>query len=420
MRSYNDDTGHSKPSCADVSQAMEIVAPRQTVLILQGGGALGAFQGGVFEALHDAGKHPDWVIGTSIGSINAALIAGNRPERRLEHLYEFWARIGQGYFALPGEANHGEGPAALFAPWRTLATMTMGLPNFFVPRWWQGFCAGLAVPPGNAGIYDTTPLLRTLEELVDFDYLKSSPVRLSVGAVDVESGQIRYFDSRKETITPEHILASGALPPAFAPVEIDGRHYWDGGIHSNTPLEHMLRDNPRRHSLCFLATLWPLADAAPTTLTDVLRRAKELRYASRADTLLGLEQELHRLRHSVSLLADRLPEAARADLEIAEAVRQGCRSTYHVVRLQAPRLELEDQAKDIDFAPARVRERWNAGCRDAARVLAARPWEQPVPVEEGVVLHEIGSEDTAPMTGVGDKSAPSPSVDNSPETTTHR
>ncbi|MBT0960273.1 patatin-like phospholipase family protein [Denitromonas iodatirespirans] len=373
-----------------MSPTMEIVRPHQTVLILQGGGALGAYQGGVFEALHDAGKDPDWVIGTSIGSINAALIAGNRPARRLEHLYEFWARMGQGHFDLPGEASLGDGLASLFGPWRALATMTAGLPNFFAPRWWQGFCAGLTVPPASAGIYDTTPLRRTLEELVDFDYLKHSPIRLSVGAVDVESGQIRYFDSRLEAIGPEHIMASGALPPAFAPVAIDGRHYWDGGIHSNTPLEHMLRDNPRRHSLCFLATLWPLADTAPTTLADVLRRAKELRYASRADTLLGLEQELHRLRHSVSLLAERLPEAARADAEVAEAIRLGCRSTYHVVRLQAPRLEREDQAKDIDFAPARVRERWRAGCRDAQRALAARPWEEPVAAEEGVVLHDFG------------------------------
>jgi NTE family protein len=377
---------------SNMSATKTVVKPRQTVLILQGGGALGAFQGGVFEALHGADLAPDWVIGTSIGAINAALIAGNRPARRLEHLYEFWARVGQGWFAAPGEGDTGPHSAsALLGPWTALATMAMGLPNFFVPRWPPAFSAGLAVPPASAGIYDTAPLRRTLQELVDFDYLNAAPIRLTVGAVDVESGQIRYFDSRDEVLGVDHIMASSALPPAFPPVEIDGRHYWDGGIHSNTPLERMLRDEPRRHSLCFLATLWPLADAPPATLAAVLLRAKELRFASRAATLLGLEQELHRLRHSVSLLAAHLPAAARADPDVAEAIRLGCRSTYHVVRLQAPRLDWEDQAKDIDFAPARVRERWTAGCRDAGRALAARPWERPVAVEEGVVVHDFGT-----------------------------
>ena len=394
----------------------EVVRPQQTVLIMQGGGALGAFQGGVFEALHGAGLVPDWIIGTSIGAINAALIAGNRPGRRLEHLYEFWARVGQGWFTTPGEAERALHPAnALLGPWTALATMTLGLPNFFLPRWWDGFTTGLAVPTASAGIYDTAPLRRTLQELVDFDYLKTSPIRLSVGAVDVESGQIRHFDSRDEALGVDHIMASGALPPAFPPVEVDGRHYWDGGIHSNTPLDRMLRDVPRRHSLCFLATLWPLADAPPTTLADVLRRAKELRYASRAATLLGLEQELHRLRHSVSLLAARLPKAARADPVIAEAIRLGCRSTYQVVRLQAPRLDCEDHVQDIDFAPARVQQRWSAGRRDAERALAARPWEQPVPVEEGVVLHDFGlpTAERAPVEarqGAGSMSASPPAA----------
>lgn len=185
------------------------------------------------------------------------------------------------------------------------------------------------------------------------------------------------------------LQGGGALPPAFPAVEIAGRHYWDGGIHSNTPLARMLRDEPRRHSLCVLATLRPLDDVVPATLADVLRRCNELQYASRAHTLIGLEQELHRLRHGISLLAARLPAPVRREAEIAESIRLGCRSTYHIGRLQAPRVPGEDQHKDIEFTPARVGQRWAAGFRNGRRAHAARPWEQPVAPEDGVVVHDF-------------------------------
>lgn len=362
------------------------VAPQRTVLIFQGGGALGAFQAGSYEALHRAGLAPDWVVGTSIGAINAALIAGSRPERRLEHLYEFWARMGRGCCTDPPARSLG----TAWIRWNALSTMLFGVPHFFAPRWAHGFAFGLPVSPETASLYDPTALKTTLEELIDFDYLNDSPIRLAVGAVDVESGSIRYFDSRHQRIGVEHILASGALPPAFPAVEIDGRYYWDGGLHSNTPLECVLSDLPRRHTLCFLATLWPQQDVAPVAFPDVLRRSKELQYASRAETLIGLEQELHRLRHSISLLAARLPKALRTDPEVLESIRRGCRSVYHLIRLQAPRLTDEDQSKDIDFAPSRIGQRWAAGCEDTLRALAARPWEQAVGKEEGVLLHDFG------------------------------
>lgn len=364
-----------------------VVPPKRTVLLLQGGGALGAFQAGVFEAMNLSGLAPDWVIGTSIGAINAALIAGNRPERRMEHLYEFWARVGHGWGI--ELAVEGDTPAA-FAPqinkWLTVAT---GLPHFFTPHWGHGFHFGWPVAPGKASFYDISPLRKTLEELVDFDYLNDSPMRISVGAVDVENGQIRYFDSRHERIGVEHILASSALPPAFPAVEIEGRHYWDGGIHSNTPLEWMLRDSPRQHSLCIMATLWPIEDVVPTTLPDVLRRSKELQYASRSRTLIQLEQELHTLRHTVSLLGARLPPELRAEADIAKAIDLGCRSVYHLVRLQAPRLAREDHVKDIDFTVAGIGQRWAAGQRDTLHALAAEPWETPVGPEQGVLVHDF-------------------------------
>ncbi len=366
------------------------VLPQRTVLIFQGGGALGAFQAGVFEATQHGELAPDWVIGTSVGAINAALIAGNRPEHRMEHLYEFWARVGQGWMIdQDTSADTASYAGTLAGQWNTMAAMVAGLPNFFTPRWASGFAFGLPVPPASASYYDTGPLRKILEELVDFDYLNDSPIRLSVGAVNVENGQIRYFDSRSETLRVEHILASSALPPAFPAVEIDGRHYWDGGIHSNTPLEWMLRDMPRQHSLCIMATLWPIEDTVPRTLPAVLKRGKELQYASRAQTLVSLEQELHSLRHSVSLLAARLPKAVREEPEVAHSIRLGCRSVYHLVRLQAPRLADESHAKDIEFTPTRVGQRWAAGYRDARQALDARPWEAAVGAEEGVLLHDF-------------------------------
>lgn len=367
----------------------KVILPQQTVLIFQGGGALGAFQAGVFDGLHEAGLSADWVIGTSIGAVNAAIIAGNPPQRRLEYLHEFWARMGQGWFVDPQAADAAAGSETWAGTVNAINTMALGLPNFFLPRWAGGFAFGLPVDPENASLYDTTPLKTTLEELIDFDYLNQSPVRISLGAVDVESGEMRYFDSRQERIGVEHLLASGALPPAFPAVEIDGRHYWDGGIHSNTPLEFMLRDKPRRHSLCFMATLWQQEDVMPTTLSAVLRRNKELQFASRSATLIGMEQEMHRLRHGIWLLANRLPAEDRADAELAASIELGCRSVYHLVRLQAPRLGHENQTKDIDFAPSHIEARWQAGRQDVLRVVATRCWETPVGPEEGVVLHNF-------------------------------
>jgi NTE family protein len=371
-----------------------VAEPQQSILVLQGGGALGAFQAGVYQALNETGLEPDWAIGTSIGAINAALIAGNRPARRLEALYEFWARVGQG----TPDGSLGD-PLAL-APWARAWTlqwqhwkaMVGGIPGFFDAQWGSAFPLGADVAVQEAGFYRTTPLASTLEELVDFRYLQESPVRLTVGAVDVESGELRYFDSREEVIGVEHVLASGALPPAFPAVAIDGRHYWDGGIHSNTPLERVLADAPRRHSLCFLATLWPLADAAPRSLPDVMRRHKELQYASRAATWVAIEREMHRLRHGIALLASRLPREERRDPDLSAVIECGCRSVYHLVRLQAPRLPDENHQKDLEFDPGRVGARWYAGYADTLRALSARPWSKPVAAEEGILLHDFAPE----------------------------
>lgn len=369
-----------------------IVEPQRTILVFQGGGALGAYQAGVFEALDASRRQPDWVVGTSIGAINAALIAGNPPARRRERLDTFWERVSRPESGLAAGWHLPETGLALGDGFgsnlRSLQTMTFGLPGFFQPRANALFALGLATAPGEASFYDVAPLREILLELVDFDYLAESPVRLSVGAVDVESARIRYFDSRHERLGPEHILASGALPPAFPPVEIDGRLYWDGGIYSNTPLEWILHE-PRVHSLCLFATLWQQDDQPPQTLRDVLRRSKEIQFSSRADALIAIEREMHQLRHAVNLLSYELAEL-NGQSSLRDLACLGCGSVFHLVYLQAPRLPGEDHTKDIEFEAGRVAERRTAGYADTVRALQAKPWEkEKVARGQGIVVHDF-------------------------------
>ncbi len=359
---------------------------RQTVLLLQGGGALGAFQAGVFEALDGAGRQPDWVVGTSIGAINGALIAGNPPERRLERLREFWEAVSeQGWHA---RARDWPLPAQAQLLLGNLHVLSRGVPGFFAPRLEAAFGWDMPLPPERASYYDTTPLRRTLEALVDFDYLNGGPVRLSVGAVKVSGGELAYFDSRSRELGVDHIMASGALPPGFPPVRVDGELYWDGGLSSNTPLEHVLSDSPRRHSLCFLATLWNPSGDEPTSVRAVLARAKDIQYASRARDLVAREQRMHELRHVINALAGRLPKEVRDDPAVRALRAYGCPSSYHLVRLQAPVHDHDDHTKDIDFSAATVRARWQAGLAQARAAIAARPWARRQAADTGVFIHE--------------------------------
>lgn len=363
-------------------KTLTVIEPRRTILVFQGGGALGAYQAGVYEAVGDSGRQPDWVVGTSIGAINGALIAGNRPEHRLARLQEFWRRMSEGVGMLDGWS------AVFGAGLGNLAMLTFGVPGFFQPRCVWPFAFNVPAAPSAASFYSVEPLAATLAELVDFDYLAQSPVRLSVGAVDVESARLVYFDSRQESLKLPHILASGALPPAFPPVEIAGRYYWDGGIYSNTSLDWILHDQPRDHSLCLFPTLWPQQDRAPRALGEVLRRGKEIQFASRADTIIELEREMHRMRHAINLLARALAEHDMNSPLIPLAC-MGCGSVFHVIHLEAPRLPGEDHTKDIEFAPDRVHQRWAAGLSDAGHALAAKPWLNEVPPTEGVMVHDF-------------------------------
>jgi NTE family protein len=359
----------------------------QVVLVFQGGGALGAYQAGVYEALHEAGIEPDWVIGTSIGAINASLIAGNAPLDRLSRLKEFWRRVEHS----PGLDLVSQMPwiGSSLPNWSTLAA---GIASFFKPN--PLAFLGLHVPlaPDAAGFYSTAPLKATLNELVDFSRIAKSAPRLTVGAAKVRTSEMRYFDSRDMQLDVRHVMASGALPPAFPAIRIDGELYWDGGILSNTPVEAIFDDNPRRNSLIIAVHIWNPDGPEPDSVWRVMHRQKEIQYSSRAIAHVQRQRQIHRLRHIIAELAKRVPEAERQEAAIREMTSYGCLTRMHVVRLLAPRLEGEDQTKDIDFSRNGIRKRWEAGLIDTRRVLDLAPWDGDVDPLEGLTLHELRRE----------------------------
>ena len=350
--------------------------PGQVVLVLQGGGALGAYQVGVYQALHEAGIEPDWVIGTSIGAINAAIIAGNKPEDRLGRLRELWARFQQ---------------EPLVQAVQHFSTFVRGIPGFFAPRLpaWGGWQAKVGLDA--ASYYSTAPLRETLTSLVDFEVLNAAHPRLTVGAVNVKSGELRYFDSRDGALGLEEVMASGALPPGFPAIRVDGEAFWDGGLYSNTPLEAVLDDDPRRDSVIFSVSVWQPTGAEPESIWQAMAREKDIRYATRDDSHIARQQQIHRLRHVIRELEKKLSPEQRSSPECRELAAWGCGTTMHVVRLLAPALDGEDYMKDIDFSASGIRFRCEAGLADARRMIERAPWQASAGALEGVVVHELSA-----------------------------
>lgn len=366
----------SKDQIAKVTNS--IPASEQVVLVLQGGGALGAYQYGVFQALDEAKVSPDWVIGTSIGAINGGLIAGNPPEKRMAALKTFWDLM----------ESHGDRTMGAFKGAFTWLTMANGVRGFFAPN-----PAILFNPSGNVGIerasyYTTEPLKQTLSNLIDLDYLNSKKMRLTVGAVNANSGEMRYFDNRDQELTIDHILASGALPPAFPAVMIDGEPYWDGGIYSNTPIEAVLEDMPRQNSIIFSVQLWNPISEEPGNIQAVMAKQKDIQFASR-DHFLEKEKKLHRLRHIIRMLSHELPAEKKKSQEIRDLMAWGCSTTMHVIKLVSPRLDGEDQTKDIDFTVHGINERRLAGYNETMHAIKKHPWTDEVDPIEGVLIHKF-------------------------------
>lgn len=355
------------------AQASWKATDEECVLVLQGGGALGAYQAGAFEALSAEGYEPDWLAGISIGAINAAIIAGNPPERRVERLQAFWRRVTSGpapLAVLPRELDRSyvnAGAAAM--------AVAFGAPGFFSPR-------ALPAPlqPRNTleaiSFYDTAPLRRTLEELVDFERLNAGPMRISVGAVNVRTGNFVYFDTRHQKIDVRHVMASAALPPGFPPVEIDGDHYWDGGLVSNTPLQYVLdRRGEQRRLLVFQVDLFPARGDLPGDLDQAGGREKDIRYSSR--TRLNTDQELQwqEIAQAAQRLIAKLPPelAGDPDAQILGALpvnEQGV-DVVHLIYRSRPH---EGHAKDYEFSRLSMSEHWAAGRVDVKRTLRDPLW----------------------------------------------
>lgn len=369
-----------------------VAVEQDRVLVLQGGGALGAYQGGTFEALDAAGLRPGWVAGISIGAINAALIAGNPPERRVEALKTFWDRVSAVVpvtQALPGDAMR-----ALWNEFSAGWIAAFGVPGFFAPR----VPPAVLYPPGAPealSVYDTTPLKRTLEELVDFDLINRGAVRLSVGAVNVRTGNFEYFDNTKQRIGPEHIMASGALPPGFPPVEIDGECYWDGGIVSNTPLQYVLDEDGPRDLLIFQVDLFSARGELPKTLLEAMEREKDIRFSSRTRLNTDLNLKLHRTRAALAALLERLPTEFEGFDGLPLLRDFAHERSVTVAQLIYRQKVYEGNSKDYEFSRVTMHEHWAAGRADVETTLNHPAWLNR-PLTDGTVTYDLTGDGRTP------------------------
>ena len=341
-------------------------------LVLQGGGALGAFQAGVYQALAEANLQPDWIAGISIGAINAALIAGNPPQARLEKLRAFWEQVTTQLvfdpFGIAHEWLRGDLGHVVLNRLRAGATLLEGAPGFFKPRMVPPYLS----PPGTVEAtswYDTALLRSTLERLVDFDRINSGEMRFSVGAVNIRSGNFVYFDSTTHTIRPEHVMASGALPPGCPAVEVDGELYWDGGLVSNTPLQWVVEGDTRQDTLTFQVDLWSARGELPGDLNDVTSRQKEIQYSSRTRANTDRFKELQCVRMALANVLEKVPAEVldSEDGKLLQSVAD--RNVYQIVHLIYRSKNYEVQSKDYEFSRTSMTDHWNAGYSDATRTL---------------------------------------------------
>jgi len=373
----------------------------QRVLVLQGGGALGSYQAGAFQALCHQGFEPEWVAGISIGAVNAAIIAGNDEKLRVDRLKEFWEMVSAPVPWNPvlqtdrGRSIYNETSAAIIA--------TFGVPGFFTPRlppaplWPHG-------SPQAQSYYDTAPLRRTLERLVDFDRINDLKCRLSIGAVGVTSGNFRYFDNLEfrrqgKRIEPEHIMASGALPPGFPSIVIDGEHYWDGGIASNTPLDYVLDAETDRDLLIFQVDLFSARGPLPETLLEAAEREKDIRFSSRTRLNTDKNRQIHNARKAVRDLIAKLPEDLQHDASVEFLRKAAKENTVTVVHLIYKSKNYESSSKDYDFSHLAMVEHWEAGVRDVHLSMRRKEWLERPQSGETMVTYDLTGDATEALDG---------------------
>jgi NTE family protein len=354
-------------------------------LVLQGGGALGAYQGGVFQAMDEAGIAPSWLCGVSIGAINAAIIAGNAPADRLAKLRGFWEMITpeRGHWPAPD----GDLPRQWANDASAFGAVMLGQPGFFKPNL-PGPLFSLPGARQATAFYDTSPLRGTLETFVDFDRLNSGAVRCAVGSVNVASGNFAYFDTKKIKLTADHIMASGALPPGFPMIQIGTEYYWDGALVSNTPLAHLLDTVDGCNTLVFQVDLFSARGPIPRTIQDVGLRQKEIGYSSRTRLVTDTYKREFDLKNRLRTLLDRMPaelltDADRRDQEALRELPQ-----LSILELIYEHTAYEDESRDYEFSRRSMNEHWTRGYNQTRQTLARRDWLK-MPGEAGIVTHDI-------------------------------
>ena len=340
-------------------------------LLLQGGGALGSYQAGAYQALAEANLHPDWVAGISIGAINSALIAGNAPEKRVEKLRAFWETITTPPMGIPflsGLEIKNDMQRQMVNQWRAMGTMLFGAPSFFKPR----VPPPIFTPAGNPGslsFYDIGPLKALLESLVDFDRINARETRFSVGATNVKTGNLTYFDNTTHKVGAAHVMASGSLPPGFPATEVDGEFYWDGGIVSNTPLQWVLDARPRNDTLAFQIDLWSASGELPRDMIEVDVRQKDIRYSSR--TRAGTDQfrKMQAVRRAAAMLLTNMRPELRQSPEAELLAQEADTKVYNIIHLIYHARKYEGASKDYEFSRRTMEEHWKTGYDDMIRTL---------------------------------------------------
>ncbi|MHC2250388.1 NTE family protein [Bradyrhizobium embrapense] len=361
----------------------------RVALVLQGGGALGAYQAGVYQALHESNIEPDWVCGVSIGAINSAIIAGNPPERRLERLHTFWDRI------TSRKIWHYTPDGDIFRKARNFTsswlTTTLGQPGFFTPHQTNPWLSPAGARTATS-YYDTTPLRESLLELVDFDRINSKTMRFAVGAVNVLSGNFIYFDNAHDEIIPEHIMASGALPPALPMVKVGTDHFWDGGIVSNTPLQHLLDQEDNANSLVFQVDLFSARGALPRDIQDVMARHKDIMYSSRTRYNTDVYRKTYNLRTALHNALGKIPDDQLSDEERQLKKANSRLPGITLLQLIYQQKAYEGDAKDHEFSDTSMREHWASGHEDTKRSLKRRDWIKMPENGMGIVIHDVHRE----------------------------
>ena len=365
--------------------------PPQIALVLQGGGALGAYQGGVYQALSEQGLEPDWIVGTSVGAINGAVLAGNAAGERVERLKEFWDIVGQDDIWDPARVPEDLRPVNSY--FTTLGVLASGVPGFFSPRRPLPPLRGDSGTAETASFYDSAPLRETLQRLASFDLINAEEgTRLTVGAVNVTSGKLVYFDSAKEPLAVHHVLASGALPPGFPAVRIGDELYWDGGLYSNTPIDAVIDDVPQVDTLCFMVDLWHAEGGEPRSIVEVSERQKDILYASRSRHDIRDYRRMQDIRRAFQALRDKLPSELHELPEMERIERLLSAARFTIIRLTYPERGWDMSTKAIDFSRASIKSRWDQGYSDATRALAQEEWLR-LPTGTGAVIYELGPEE---------------------------